>query len=77
MLRKRLESEEEPDSMKINAVLDALSDKHWHRIDELVTQTGVQLEKVLRIVNFFRDYGFIEISINGKTVKLDKDYVDL
>jgi hypothetical protein len=28
-------------------------------------------------VNFFRDFGFIEISIGGEAAKLDKDYLQL
>ena len=63
--------------MKINSVLDALSDKQWHRIEELIAKTEIERDKVLKIVNFFRDYGFIEISMGGETVKLDKDYINL
>jgi hypothetical protein len=34
-------------------------------------------EMVLRVVNFFRDFGFIEISNGGEAAKLDKDFLKL
>jgi transcription initiation factor IIE alpha subunit len=77
MLSTSLEVKETSGALKINTVLEELSDKGWHRIDELSASTCVDRDKVLKIVNFFRDYGFIEISMSGETVKLDKDYVDL
>ena len=77
MLRTSLEAKETSGASKINSILDELSDKGWHRIDELSASTCVDRDNVLKIVNFFRDYGFIEISMSGETVKLDKDYIDL
>jgi transcription initiation factor IIE alpha subunit len=77
MLSTSLEVKETSGALKINTVLEELADKGWHRIDELSASTCVDRNKVLKIVNFFRDYGFIEISMSGETVKLDKDYVDL
>jgi len=34
-------------------------------------------DTLLRVVNFFRDFGFIEISNGGEAAKLDKDYLKL
>ncbi len=77
MLRTNLEGKETLGASRINSVLDELSDKDWHRIDDLSASTNVDVENILKIVNFFRDFGIIEISMSGETVKIDKDYVDL
>ena len=77
MLRQFLDDQEATGAMKINSVLGCLSDKEWHRINDLCAETNLSEETMLIIVNFFRDYKFIEICMSGETVKLDKDYVDL
>jgi hypothetical protein len=63
--------------LPLTEILDALSDGEWHKFDDLSAETSINMEKVLRIVNFFRDYGFIEISMGGEAAKLDKDYLKL
>jgi hypothetical protein len=77
MLRNRVEIDEDERSLNIGIVLDLLSDGLWHNLDELTSETKIAKESVLRIVNFFRDYGFIEISIGGEAAKMDKDYLKL
>ncbi len=77
MLRNRFEVEEDERMVDIKLVLNTLSDGSWHNIDELTSETKVAKESLLRIVNFFRDYGFIEISNGGEAAKLDKDYLKL
>jgi len=77
MLRQFLDDQEAVSAMKINSVLGCLSDKEWHKINDLCVKTNLNEETILKIVNFFRDYEFIEISMSGETVKLDKDYANL
>jgi hypothetical protein len=77
MLHEYLEGGVRSGAMEINVVLEDLSDKKWHQLDELTSETHIDKEHVLKIVNFFREFGFIEISASGEHVKLDKDYVDL
>ena len=77
MYKRCVEGEETTGEMEIGSVLDLLSDKEWHSIDDVVEGTRVPKIHVLKIVNFFRDFGFIEISMGGEKVKIDKDYVDL
>jgi DNA-binding IclR family transcriptional regulator len=77
MLRNRFEVSEGKDALNLTEVLEALSDGDWHKFDDLATETSINKETVLRIVNFFRDYGFIEISMGGEAAKLDKDYLKL
>jgi DNA-binding IscR family transcriptional regulator len=77
MLRNRFEVSEGKDALNLTEVLAALSDGDWHKFDDLATETSINKETVLRIVNFFRDYGFIEISMGGEAAKLDKDYLKL
>ena len=77
MLRQFLDDQEAIGAMKINSVLGCLSDKEWHRINDLCAETNLNEETILKIMNFFRDYEFIEISMSGETVKLDKDYANL
>jgi hypothetical protein len=62
---------------KISIVLEFLSDGGWHLLDDLVSETKLDREAMLKVVNFFRDFGFIEISIGGEAAKLDKDYLKL
>ncbi|MGD0804357.1 MAG: hypothetical protein ABSA11_09825 [Candidatus Bathyarchaeia archaeon] len=62
---------------KISIVLESLSNGDWHLIDDLVSETKLDREMMLKVVNFFRDFGFIEISIGGEAAKLDKDYLQL
>ena len=77
MLRGEVESVEDERTLPLSDILDALSDGEWHQFDELTAETSIAKEKVLRVVNFFRDYGFIEISVGGEAAKLDKDYLKL
>ena len=77
MLNVGLDVEELAGALKINAILDQLSDKEWHGIDELVSETNVEKDSLLKVVNFFRDFKFIEISVGGEKIKLDKDYINL
>ena len=77
MYNSSVESEEITGEMEIGSVLDLLSDKEWHSIDDIVEGICVPKLHVLKIVNFFRDYGFVEISMNGERVKIDENYVDL
>ncbi len=77
MLRNKVESREDKRTLTITDILDALADGDWHKFDELSSETSINMEKVLRVVNFFRDYGLIEISMGGEAAKLDKDYLKL
>jgi len=77
MLSEHLDGEVRTGAMEINLVLEDLSDKKWHQLDDLTSETHLDKEHVLKIVNFFREFGFIEISASGEHVKLDKDYIDL
>lgn len=77
MLSRYSEFEESAGAMKINNILDSLNDKEWHQLDALTAETKIEKEQVLKIVNFFHDYGFIEISASGNHIKIDKDYVNL
>ena len=62
---------------KVSETIGVLSDGAWHLIKELPKEAKVDDETLLRIVNFFRDYGFIELSIGGEAAKLDPDYIKL
>ena len=77
MLSRYSESKESTGAMKIDNILNCLNDKEWHQLDDLTDETKIEKEQVLKIVNFFRDFGFIEISMSGNHVKIDKDYVGL
>ena len=77
MYNKYVEGEEITGEMEIGSVLSLLSDKEWQSIHDIVEATRVPELNVLKIVNFFRDFGFIEISVGGEKVKIDKDFVDL
>ncbi len=75
MLRNDLDVEEGMD--KITVVFKVLSDGLWHRIDDLTVDTMLEKDTMLKIINFFRDYEFIEISVGGEAAKLDRDYIML
>jgi hypothetical protein len=77
MLRNRLEVEDDKGTVNITIILKTLSDGNWHNFDDLPAETKLEKETVLRIANFFRDYGFIEISNGGEAAKLDQDYLKL
>jgi len=77
MLRKSLEVEENMGASKVKTVVNSLSDGGWHSFDDLIAVTKLDRETVLRIANFFREYEFVEISVGGEAVKLDKDYIRL
>ena len=77
MLRNRLEVEDDKGTMNITIILKTLSDGNWHKFDDLPAETKLDKETVLRIANFFRDFGFIEISNGGEAAKLDQDYLKL
>jgi len=63
--------------MEIGNVLDLLSDKQWHSIDDIADGIRVPKLHLLKIVNFFRDYGFVEMSTSGERVRIAEGYVDL
>ena len=63
--------------MYVTQVLNTLKDGNWHNLDELNNETIMSNDTLLRVVNFFRDFGFIEISNGGEAAKLDKDYLKL
>jgi hypothetical protein len=75
MLRNDLDLEEGMD--KITMVFKALSDGLWHPMDDLAAETMLEKDTMLKIINFFRDYEFIEISVGGEAAKLDRDYIML
>ena len=77
MLSNKIEPREDKVVSNVDIVLETLSDGTWHRFDELEAETKLEKETMLRIVNFFRDFGFIEISMGGEAAKLDKDYLVL
>jgi DNA-binding IclR family transcriptional regulator len=77
MLRNKVECSEDKRTLTITDILDVLSDGGWHKFDELSAETSISKEKVLRVVNFFRDFGFVEVSMGGEAAKLDKDYLKL
>ena len=77
MLSNRVEVEDDVGAVNINIILKTLSDGNWHRFDDLPAETKLDKETVLRIANFFREFGFIEISMGGEAAKLDKDYLEL
>ena len=62
---------------KVSEIINVLSDGAWHLTKELPKEAKVDDETLLRIVNFFRDYGFIELSVGGEAAKLDPDYIKL
>ena len=77
MLSNKFEVNEDKETLYITKVLKALSDGEWHNFDELYCKTNISDDSLLRIVNFYREFGFIEISIRGEAAKLDKDYLKL
>ena len=77
MLNSKFEVKEEKSTVNLMIVLKTLSDGNWHKFDDLTAETKLEKDTVLRVVNFFRDYGFIEISMGGEAAKLDKDYLAL
>jgi hypothetical protein len=77
MLRYRFDPEEATSATNLKIVLNTLSDGAWHKFDDFSAETEMEMETLLRIVNFFRDFGFIEISMGGEAAKLDKDYLKL
>ena len=77
MLRNKFQVNEDKDNLYITKVLDALKDGNWHKFDELYSETSMSSDTLLQVVNFFRDFGFIEISNGGEAAKLDKDYLKL
>jgi hypothetical protein len=77
MLSNKFEVNEDKETLYVTKVLKALSDGDWHNFDELHSKTNMSNDTLLRIVNFYRDFGFVEISIGGEAAKLDKDYLKL
>jgi hypothetical protein len=77
MLRNKLQIDEDKDTLYVTQVLNTLKDGNWHNLDELNNETIMSNDTLLRVVNFFRDFGFIEISNGGEAAKLDKDYLKL
>ena len=77
MLRNKFQVDEEEDTLYVTQVLNALKDGNWHKLDELNNEANMNNDTLLRVVNFFRDFGFIEISNSGEAAKLDKDYLNL
>ena len=61
--------------MNIGNVLDRISDENWHDLDEISSATRIDKEELVKIVGFFREYGFIEVNASGEKVKIDKDYL--
>jgi len=77
MLRNKFQVDEEEDTLYVTQVLNALKDGNWHKLDELNNEANMNNDTLLRVVNFFRDFGFIEISNGGEAAKIDKDYLKL
>jgi len=75
MISNKLEPGEEKNTSKVDTLLETLSDGRWHKFDDLEAETNLERDIMLNIVNFFRDYGFIEISMGGEAAKIDKDYL--
>ncbi len=63
--------------MNFKIILNTLSDGAWHKFDELSTKTHIEKDTVLKIMNFFRDFGIVEINIGEEAAKLDNDYQKL
>ncbi len=57
---------------KINEVIEVLSDGYWHRIETLTVETKLDKISLLRVLDFFHEYGFIEISSGGEAARLPR-----
>jgi hypothetical protein len=63
--------------MKLKILLKPLSDGDWHNFNDLSAQTHLDIETVLQITTFLREYGLVEISPGGESAKLDNKYLEL
>jgi len=52
----------------VNAVLKLLSDKEWHRTEEIVEKAEINKDKTKEIAEFLNKFSFVEV--RGENVRI-------
>ena len=55
---------------KIDEILILLKNNKWHDLKEIKEKVEVSIDQLEHIVGFLLEYGFIQIGLNNKKVKL-------
>ena len=51
-------------------VLEILDDGHWHQIDELQTETNLNMSQSEKLLEFLKEYEFVTVDQRKSRVKL-------
>lgn len=63
---------DEATASKMVDILEALSDGKWHTLGEVQKKTEVDLETILQIMGFLKEYDFVVLDEEKKKLKLNK-----
>ena len=55
---------------KIDEILILLKNNKWHDLKEITEKVEVSIDQLEHIVGFLLEYGFIQLGLNNKKVKL-------
>ena len=55
---------------KIDEILILLKNNKWHDLKEITEKVEVSIDQLEHIVDFLLEYGFIQLGLNNKKVKL-------
>ena len=55
---------------KIDEILILLKNNKWHDLKEIKEKVEVSIDQLEHIVGFLLEYGFIQLGLNNKKVKL-------
>ena len=57
---------------KIASFLEMLGDGKWHLLEEIQRKSKIDKSQIRRIVSFLREYEFIIVDENSKSIKLEE-----
>ena len=56
--------------LKIDEILILLKNNKWHDLKEITEKVEVSIDQIEHIAGFLLEYGFIQLGLNNKKVKL-------
>jgi len=63
--------------LDLEELLTALKDGKWHRLQELTSQFGVRLDRLMKFAEFLSAQGIVEFHSEESAIKIQNDWQHL
>jgi len=61
----------------LDEIMKVLEDAKWHNVTEITDKTGMSTDEVLSIVTFLSKFGFAQLDVEEKRMRLDREFLKL